>query len=74
MKEHQMLFSPLNRFPSENFGVYIVRFFVGFTIFTVIVAIGAMIWTFFGDPFRRNKISYGADGGELVSYQKPGTF
>ena len=69
-----MLFSPLNRFPSEYFGVYLVRIFIGFVIFTVVVAVIVMIWSFFGDPFRKNRISYGEDGVKLVSYQKPNTF
>ena len=54
-----MLFSPLNRFPSEYFGVYIVRVLVGFGLFTLVVSLVVMVWSFFGDPFRKNKITYG---------------
>lgn len=36
----KMYFSPINRFPSETYGVYVIRFLVGFGIFTVVSAIG----------------------------------
>ena len=71
MGNKKMLFSPINRFPSDNYGVYVVRFFVAFGIFTVVSAIGAMIWQTFNDPFKKNKLMYGQDGIRLVSYQKP---
>ena len=59
MKGNRILYSPTNKFPSSFSGVYVIRFFVGFGIFTVVVAIGAMIYQTFNDPFRKNRISYG---------------
>ncbi len=62
----KMYFSPINRFPSETYGVYVIRFLVGFGIFTVVSAIGAMIWQTFNDPFRKNKLMLDQDGVRLV--------
>jgi hypothetical protein len=70
MGNKKMLFSPINRFPPDSYGVYVVRFFVAFGIFTVVTAIGAMIWQTFNDPFKKNKFMYGQDGVRLVSYQR----
>lgn len=66
-----MFFSPINRFPSESYGVYVIRFFLGFGVFMVVSAIGAMIWQTFNDPFRKNKLMYDQDGVRLVEYQRP---
>lgn len=65
------MFSPVNRFPEESYGVYIIRFIVGFILFLMMAGCGAMIWQTFNDPFRKNKFEYGQDGVRLVSYQKP---
>jgi hypothetical protein len=71
MENKKMLYSPINRFPSESYGKYVIRFLIAFGIFTIVVAIGAMIWQMFNDPFRKNKLMYGQDGVRLVSYQRP---
>lgn len=71
MKNSRLLFSPINRYPSESYGVYVVRFLIGFGIFTVVSAICVMVWQMFNDPFKKNKLTYSQDGGvRLVSYQK----
>jgi hypothetical protein len=44
---------------------------IGFGVFTFVVAIVAMIWQMFNDPFRKNKVLYGQDGVRLVTYQRP---
>ena len=49
-----------------------MRFFVGFGIFTVFVAIGALIYQTFNDPFRKNQITYSHEGIKLVPYHRPG--
>ena len=72
MQNSRMFYSPTNKFPSEFSGVYVVRFFVGFGIFTVIVAIGALIYQTFNDPFRKNQITYSHEGIKLVPYHRPG--
>jgi hypothetical protein len=41
-------------------------------IFTVIVAILVGIWANFADPSRKNKINYGPNGIQLITYQRPG--
>ena len=70
--ERQMLFSPLNRYPSESLGVYIVRAFVGFFFFMIVSMVAVMIWQTFNDPFHKHKLSHSQDGGvRLVSYQRP---
>lgn len=67
-----MLFSPLNRYPSESLGVYIVRAFVGFFFFMIVSMVAVMIWQTFNDPFHKHKLSHSQDGGvRLVSYQRP---
>ncbi len=71
MKNKKMLFSPINRFPPENYGVYIIRFLLGFGLFMFLSAIVAIIWQTFNDPFRKNKLMYGQEGVRLVSYQRP---
>lgn len=68
MADKKMFFSPINRFPSENYGVYVVRFFVGFGIFMIVTAIGAMIWQMCSDPYQKNKLRFGQEGIQLVSY------
>ena len=68
-----MLFSPLNRYPSESYGVYIVRIMVGFFFFMIVSAVFVMIWQTFNDPFQKNKISFSQDGVRLVSYQRAGS-
>lgn len=70
----KMYFSPINRFPSETYGVYVIRFLVGFGLFTVVSAIGAMIWQTFNDPFRKNKLMLDQDGVRLVEYHRPNEF
>lgn len=66
-----MLFSALNRFPPENLSVYVVRVLVAFGLFTFVSAVVVMIWQFFGDPFKKNKISYEDDGLHVSSYERP---
>ena len=58
MKNKRFYYSPTNRYPSNFSGVYIVRFFVGFGFFTIVVAIFALIWQTFNDPLRKNRISF----------------
>lgn len=70
MKNKKMLFSPINRFPTENYGIYIIRFLIGFGAFMFVSAFLAIIWQTFNDPYKKNKLMYGQDGVRLVSYQK----
>jgi hypothetical protein len=70
MENKKMLYSPINRFPSYSYGVYIIRFMIGFALFTVVVAFVAMIWQMFSDPLRKNKVVYGQDGVKLINYQR----
>lgn len=73
IKTNRIFYSPTNKFPSSFSSVYIIRFLVGFALFTVVVAIGAMIYQTFNDPYRKNRITYGHEGIRLVpEYQRPG--
>ena len=74
MKNNRFFYSPINRFPSSFSGIYVVRFLVGFGLFTVIVAVFALIWQTFSDPFRKNRITYD-EGIKLVpEYQRADDF
>ena len=54
------MYSPINRFPQESYGIYLLRFIVGFGFFMILAAAGAMIWQSFNDPlFQKNKLDYG---------------
>lgn len=70
MQNKKMLFSPINRYPTEYYGVYIIRFFIGFGIFTIAAAFIAMIWQNINDPFRKNRLMLEQDGVRLVTYQR----
>lgn len=71
MENKKMLYSRLNHFPSESYGVYIIRFMIGFGIFTIAAAFAAMLWQKFNDPFTKNKMMYGHEGVKLVTYSRP---
>jgi hypothetical protein len=58
MKGKRLLYSPINRFPSTFSTIYVIRFFVGFGIFTIFAAVIAFIWQKFTDPFEKTKGSY----------------
>ena len=71
MKNKRFYYSPTNRYPSSFSGVYVVRFLVGFGLFTVVVAVGALIWQTFNDPLRKNRITFNHEGIRLVpEYQR----
>ena len=69
MQRKRLMYSPINRYPSEFNTVYIVRFLVGFGLFTILVAVIAMVWQTFSDPDRKNRIVYDHEGIRLVPYQ-----
>lgn len=54
LENKKMLYSPLNHFPSNNYGVNVIRFLIGFAFFTIASAIGAMLWQNLNDPYRKN--------------------
>lgn len=72
MDQQTLLFSPVNRFGNNFSSIYLLRFFVYFFIFTIVMAILVGIWASFSDPTRRNKVQYGRDGIQLITYQRPG--
>lgn len=74
MENKKMLYSPLNHFPAQSYGVYVIRFLIGFGVFTIATALVAMLWQNFNDPFRKNKFVQGQDGIQLVSYEQPNQF
>ncbi len=73
MNQNTLLFSKTNRFMSDFSSIYVIRFFVYFFIFTVVVAMIVGIWANFTDPNRRNKVRYNdREGIQLITYQRPG--
>lgn len=72
MDQQTLLYSAVNRFGNSFSSIYLLRFFVYFLIFTVIMAIIVGIWASFSDPNRRNKVQYGREGIQLITYQRPG--
>lgn len=61
-----MMYSPLNRFPSQSYGIFIIRFLIGFGVFTIASALVAMLWQNFNDPFKQNRFIHDHDGIRLV--------
>lgn len=59
MNKSNLLFSTINRFGSGISSVHVLRFFLYFFIFTVVMALIVGIWANFSDPKRRNKFQYG---------------
>jgi hypothetical protein len=59
MNKSNLLFSTINRFGSGISSVHVLRFFLYFFIFTVVMALIVGIWANFSDPTRRNKFQYG---------------
>lgn len=59
MNKSNLLFSTINRFGTGISSVHVMRFFVYFFIFTVVMALIVGIWANFSDPTRRNKVQYG---------------
>lgn len=74
MQDKQLLFSPLNRYPQESYGIYLVRTVIGFALFMVVAFVGVIIWQSFNDPSHRHHLSVGGGGIKLVSYQRPGEY
>ncbi len=72
MTQSTLLFSTINRFSSGISSIYVLRFFVYFIIFTIVMALLVGIWANFSDPARRNKLQYGREGIQLITYQRPG--
>jgi hypothetical protein len=70
MKGQRLLYSPINRSPSNFSSVYLVRVFVGFAVFAVIAGIFIFFWRLFTDPFRKKRINYEQEGIRLVPYRK----
>ena len=72
MDTSNLLFSTINRFGSGISTIYVLRFFIYFMLFTIIMAIFVGIWANCSDPNRRKKVHYGRDGIQLITYQRPG--
>lgn len=72
MDNSNMLFSQINRFGQGINSIYVLRFFVYFVIFTLVMALVVGIWANCSDPDRRKKMRYGRDGLQLITYQRPG--
>lgn len=72
MNKSNLLFSTINRFGTGISSVHVMRFFLYFFIFTVVMALIVGIWANFSDPTRRNKVQYGREGIQLITYQRPG--
>jgi hypothetical protein len=72
MDQSTLLFSTINRFGSGFSSIYVLRFFVYFILFTIVMAFVVGIWASFSDPNRRNKLHYGREGIQLITYQRPG--
>lgn len=70
VEERKMYYSPLNRFPAQNYGVYVLRALICFALFLTVATMGAMIWQIFNDPYRKNQRMFRFGGVRLVEYER----
>lgn len=59
MDQSTFLFSRVNRFGNGFGSIYVLRFFVYFALFTLLMAVGVGLWASLSDPNRRSKVLYG---------------
>ncbi len=59
MDNNNLLFSTINRFGSAINSIYVLRFFIYFILFTLVMAIIVGLWATWSDPDRRKQFRYG---------------